>query len=215
MNLLARHRKYRKNHISNFKGLDLIIHSDVFDPSLTNVSDILADEIMINQGDIVLDMFTGSGALGFLAAKKASCVIGVDLSKQAITCAKENAIRLGLENKTEFRLGYLWSAISEFERFNTIIANPPLLPVYPEDTLEMAIADSPDMTLTIDFLGGCASHLKRNGRVFMTFSNACSVFVGDPEEFIKKIAINCGFEIKIKATKEVGYEKYRVLEFRN
>lgn len=44
------------------------------------------------------DLFCGTGTIALLASKKAHQVVGVELSKEAILDAKENAKRNGIEN---------------------------------------------------------------------------------------------------------------------
>ncbi len=211
--LLNKHKAHKNPYIQEFKGLKLVIHPGVFNPAYTKVSGFLADNILVPPNSVVLDMFCGSGALSFLAAKKANKVIGVDISPLAVKCATQNSNKLGLANKTEFRLGDLWNGVKNSEKFDLIIANPPLLPAIPENWLEMAVADSPKMVLTKTFIQGCPSRLKENGKVFMSFSDACSMYLGNSLEFIKDIAENVSLKMDVKSKWDVGYETYRILEF--
>lgn len=212
--LLDKHRVHKNPYVQQFRDLDLTIYPDVFNPAYTKVSEFLADNILVLPNSVVLNMFCGCGALSFLAAKTAKKVIGVDISPIAIECAILNSQELGLVNKTEFRLADLWDGAKTSEKFDLIIANPPLLPAIPENLLEMAVADSPKMSLTKKFIEGCFSRLKDNGRVFMSFSNACHVSFKDPLGFIKDIAEKASLEISIKSSWDVRYETYRILEFK-
>lgn len=211
--LLDKYRVHKNPYVQEFKGLNLMIYPDVFNPAYTKVSGFLADNIIIPPNSVVLDMFCGSGALSFLAAKIAKKVIGVDISPIAIECAIQNSKKLRLVNRTEFRLADLWNGVKISEKFDLIIANPPLLPAIPENLLEMAVADSPKMILTKKFIEGCFGRLKDNARVFMSFSNACHVSFKDPLEFIKDVAGKASLEMSIKSCWDVGYETYRILEF--
>lgn len=213
--LLQKHKQHDGPYLTEFKGKSFVIYPDVFNPSYTKVSGFLADEMEIGNGTRVLDMFSGSGAMGLLAASYASYVVGVDVSESAVTCARENASRLNLSDKTEFRHGRLWEVVDDNEKFDIMVANPPLLPVLPESVLEMAIADSPEMKLSVGFLAGCRKHLEPSGVVFMTFSNACKAYVGDPLSFIGHVAKDSGLEMEVKAEKDVGYEVYRILRFKS
>lgn len=212
--LLDKHRVHKNPYVQQFRDLDLIIYPDVFNPAYTKVSGFLADNMIILPDSIVLDMFCGSGVLSFLGAKTAKKVIGVDISPVAIDCAIQNSKDLGLANKTEFRLADLWDGVKTSEKFDLIIANPPLLPAMPENLLEMAVADSPKMSLTKKFIKGCFSRLKDNGRVFMSFSDACHVSFKDPLGFIKDISEKASLEMSIKSSWDVGYETYRILEYK-
>lgn len=211
--LIQRHKNYSVPYECKFRGLNLVVYPNVFDPSLTKVSGLLADTIDAAEGDRVLDMFTGSGVLGLIAAQRASHVIGVDISQIAVACARNNAIRLNLCEKTEFRQGDLWEPIQSNEVFDLIIANPPLLPAIPENLLEKAIADSPSMDITTSFLKGCTRHLTKLGSVLMTISDACKISVGDPLQFVEEVAHGNGLKMSIEVERDVIYEKYRVLRF--
>lgn len=158
-------------------------------------------------------MFSGIGALAFIASHNASRVVGVEISPLAVQYARMNAQRLGLDGKVSFIQGSLWNTIHPDEKFDVIFANPPLLPVEPESLLEMAIADSPEMRLTQEFIKGIPNHLTPVGRVFMAFSDACKVYVGDPLKFVKSLAEAANLNMSVKTEWDVGYEVYRVLKF--
>jgi methylase of polypeptide subunit release factors len=214
LSLLSRHHEHHEPYITEFHGLSFIIYPDVFNPSFTKVSGFFVSEMEIHEGDDVLDMFSGSGAIGILAAmQNASRVIGVDISNIAVRCANENSARFNFSDRVTFREGNLWQAVKNDEKFDVILANPPLLPVTPETVLEMAIADSPEMSATVTFLNGCQEHLRDGGRVYMSFSNACQAYVGDPVVFINQVSRDAGLTMNIKATWDVGYEIYRILTF--
>lgn len=212
--LLSRHLEHTEPYPVNFKGLDLVIHPDVFNPAFTKVSGFLIDNIDIVSGSKVLDMFTGSGSVAIFAAKNGACsVTGVDISAPAIVCAKENATRNQVADTVSFIRENLWRAVPETEKFDVITANPPLLPVLPESLLEMAIADSPEMKLTVAFLEGCRTHMNQGAKACMTFSNACKVLIPNPIAFIEEIAKKNGLVMNIIAEWDVGYEIYRVFQF--
>jgi SAM-dependent methyltransferase len=84
----------------------IAVDPGVFAP--THTSRTLADALEITPDDIVVDVGCGSGVLSFVAARLgAKQVIGCDLSEQAVETARENAVRLGLADRTEFRVGNL------------------------------------------------------------------------------------------------------------
>jgi methylase of polypeptide subunit release factors len=84
----------------------------VFSPTAT--SRTLADALEITTGDTVIDVGCGSGVLAFVAAKLgAAKIYGVDLSHRAVEAARENARRLGLEQRCEFRQGDLLDPVQD------------------------------------------------------------------------------------------------------
>lgn len=212
--LLERHRNRISPYVQEFRGLDLTILTDVFNPAFTKVSGFLADNLLIPSDSLVLDMFCGSGALSFLAARNAKLVKGVDISPQSIKCANLNANKLSLTEKTRFETANLWDGVHKDDRFDVIIANPPLLPAEPENWLEMAVADSPTMATTTSFIRGCGTHLTDTGYVLMSFSNACKTYFDSPLDFVSDIAASAGLQMSIKNEWDVGYEIYRILEFK-
>lgn len=88
------------------------VNPGVFNPTTT--SRTLADALEINEGDTVIDVGCGSGVLSFVAARLgAARVIGCDLSEEAIVAARKNAKALGLEDRTEFRVGSLFDPVRD------------------------------------------------------------------------------------------------------
>jgi SAM-dependent methyltransferase len=70
----------------------------------------LAGELRLTPGSTLLDLACGRGAYGLLIAQKAgTLLIGVDFSAQALTEAREQAARMGV-NDASFRLGELTAA---------------------------------------------------------------------------------------------------------
>ncbi|MBP9715527.1 MAG: methyltransferase [Candidatus Pacebacteria bacterium] len=211
--LLDRHMVHKTPYCIRFMDTEFIIYPDVFNPTYTKVSSLLARNIKILPDQVVLEMFCGSGAVGLSAMKNAQKLVGVDISPQAVICSVENAKRLGYSYKTEFRLGSLWDTVNPNEKFDVILANPPLLPAIPETLLEMAVADSPEMNLTRNFITGLPAHLSNNGYALMAFSNACSVYVGDPIKFVEDLSNQVGIVSKVDDELDVGYEVYRIIKF--
>jgi release factor glutamine methyltransferase len=83
---------------------------DVFAP--THVSKVLAETLDIRPGETVIDVGSGSGVLSFVAARLgARRVFGCDISEEAVRVARDNARRLGLAGRTEFRSGDLFAPV--------------------------------------------------------------------------------------------------------
>ena len=67
----------------------------------------LAEGLRLRRGSALLDLACGRGAYGLLVAKRAgTSLIGVDFSTQALTEAREQAVRMGV-SKASFRTGEL------------------------------------------------------------------------------------------------------------
>lgn len=77
----------------------------------------------------ILDLCTGSGCilLSLLHELRNAGGLGTDLSEEALEAARENAVRLGLQERAAFRQGDLWEPVGD-ERFDLIVSNPPYVP---------------------------------------------------------------------------------------
>jgi len=133
----------------------------------------------VNKDARVLDMRTGCGILALLAAKKASKVVAVDISPQAVHCARMNA-ELSRSGRTiDVRLGNLFEAIRDSERFDLILFNAPYLPTENDeakDWLEKAWSGGRNGRNVIDqFIDNASNHLARNGRILMVQSTLSNV----------------------------------------
>ncbi len=62
----------------------------------------LVDE-HLDSGIKLLDIGCGAGTLGFYAASKGCCVVGVDVSSKVISTCKKSAAGLGLSDKVRFK----------------------------------------------------------------------------------------------------------------
>ena len=75
----------------------------------------------------ILDLGTGSGALLLAALDewRQATGVGVDQSETALAVARDNAERLGLASRADFRQGNWGQGIAE--RFDLILINPPYI----------------------------------------------------------------------------------------
>lgn len=82
----------------------------------------------ITKNDLVLDLYCGVGTITLAMAKAAGKVIGVEVVEQAVTDARENAVRNGIEN-AEFFCGDAGKAALELEargiRADVAVVDPP------------------------------------------------------------------------------------------
>ena len=76
----------------------------------------------------ILDAFCYQGLFGLHAARRASRVLGIDSSQEAVDQARENAKRNGLSNSEFSRenvFDFLTAALEDKRRFDGIILDPP------------------------------------------------------------------------------------------
>lgn len=87
----------------------------------------------------VLDLFSGSGALGFEALSRgALSVTFVESQREAIQCLRLNAAELGVESQIQIFQQDVWSWLktSTFSPFDLIFADPPYSKGFEERLLQ-------------------------------------------------------------------------------
>src|SRR2546429_1046848 len=87
----------------------IVLAPGVFAPTRTSME--VAEGIVVNPGDTVIDVGSGSGVLSFVAARLgAARVFGTDVNPKAIEMARRNAVLLGLAT-VDFREGSLFEPL--------------------------------------------------------------------------------------------------------
>ncbi len=107
------------------------VNQDVLTPRPD--TEILVEEaihlLKDNHKRIILDLGTGSGCilLSILKEYPEACGIGVDISEKALKVAKENAQRLGVEDRCTFQ-NCSWQQLEiAKESIDMIVTNPPYI----------------------------------------------------------------------------------------
>ena len=72
----------------------------------------------------VLDMGTGSGIAAIAAARRGARVVAVDISTEAVRCARINVLLNRVDDRVEIRCGDLFEPV-QGERFDLVLFNPP------------------------------------------------------------------------------------------
>ena len=117
----------------------------------------------------VLDMGTGSGIQAIAAAKnkKVKSILAVDINKEAVMEALQNAMNKGIP------LSVLQSDLfgNIDEKFDTIIFNPPYLPSDPKLKDLTLDGGKEGYELIQKFLKQAKKHLEKNGIILLLFSS--------------------------------------------
>jgi len=188
---------------------DCVFHVDenVYEPAEDTF--LLAENLDVKKGEHVLDMGTGCGIIGVLAAKKGGRVVATDINPYALKCAEKNVKLNGIHRKIEFRLGNLFEPIKPDEKFSLIAFNAPYLPSEPteEQTLiEKAWSGGQNGREVIDaFISKVSSFLAENGRVLLVQSSLSNI-----DETLQKFA-QMRLEAEVIAKREVGFFESIVL----
>lgn len=117
-------------------------------PETEQLVELLASEIRGQRTAIrLVDVGTGSGVIALSLAKHfpEARVLATDISDDALALAKENAARLGLSDRVEFRKADLLENLPE--RFDLIVANLPYVSMQDRQSLAREVLHDPEVAL--------------------------------------------------------------------
>ena len=132
-----------------FMGLLFYVDSNVLIPQPD--TEILVEEVLdILKKDLnkksVLDLCTGSGAIGISIAKYSDSIVTMsDISEGALEIARKNAATNGVIDKCNFILSDMFKNINE--KFDIIVSNPPYIKTKVINTLDIEVLNEPILAL--------------------------------------------------------------------
>lgn len=145
-------------------------HYGVFAPLRREYIDLISSAPLPETGEaefVAFDVGTGTGVLAAILARRGvGQVVATDLDPRALSCARENLERLGLEDQVQVTQTDLFPE----GRASLIVCNPPWLPARPSGPIERAIYDE-DGRMLLGFLEGLAAHLVPDGEGWLILSD--------------------------------------------
>jgi release factor glutamine methyltransferase len=126
----------------------------------------------------LVDVCTGSGCVGVALAfeRRRASVLATDISEAALTVARRNARRLGVDERVRFmRSDVLANVRGEFD---LIVANPPYVRSVDRDGLQPEVREEPELALYsgrdgLDAIGRLVEeapgHLREGGHLVFEF----------------------------------------------
>ncbi|MBI4573105.1 MAG: methyltransferase [candidate division NC10 bacterium] len=134
---------------------------------------LLARHLPLRAGDVVLDLGSGAGLIGILAARRGHRVVATDVVAACTECTWANALLNGVADRLEVRTGDLFAPVLA-EAFDLIATNPPQMPTPPDrewdDAQSRADDGGPDGWAALDrIIHEVPRHLKPEGRLVFTF----------------------------------------------
>ena len=160
-----------------FGGCVFEVCENVYEPA--EDSFLFAENLRIAKGERVLDMGTGCGILGIVAAQTAGEVFAVDVNPYAVPCASKNAFLNCVRKKMVLLRADLFTAFGDTTGFDVILFNAPYLPAEESEAdswLGRAWAGGETGRQVIDrFLSQSPRHLKQKGRILLMQSTLADV----------------------------------------
>jgi release factor glutamine methyltransferase len=168
----------RDSRQTRVNGLSLRVEPQVFDPGRHFSSKILARNL--RQLELancrLLDMGTGSGIIGIIAAQKGANVTAVDINPAASQVATANAQTLQVTDKMRVCCGDLFAPIQDATPFDWIVFNPPFFPRSTTRSLEAAYNAGDDYATITRFLQQAKNFLAPSGRILLILSSDMNLF---------------------------------------
>jgi release factor glutamine methyltransferase len=185
-----------------FNDCTFYVSQKVYEPAEDTF--LLAENLVVDKNDVVLDVGTGCGILGILAAKKVKKVVAVDINHHAVSCAQTNAMQNGVLAKMDIRQGNLFESIRKSEKFDMIIFNAPYLPTSESEKkswIGKAWAGGQSGRDIIEpFVSEVSKYLKKKGRIFLVQSS-----LSDIDRTIRRFK-ESGLDATIIAEKKFPFE---------
>ncbi|MCJ7634509.1 16S rRNA (adenine(1518)-N(6)/adenine(1519)-N(6))-dimethyltransferase RsmA [Candidatus Bathyarchaeota archaeon] len=193
-----------------YEDLVFYVFPDVYVPS--DDTFLLAQNIVVHPEEKVLDIGTGCGVIGILAATKGGQVTAVDINPFAIQCSRLNARLNGVSERFSAKSSDLFQDLNG-EEFDLIVFNPPYLPQEKYEAsggwLEKAWQGGPSGLEVIErFMKEVRNHIHHGGEIVMVLSS-----LSCPEKAIAVLK-SLGFSVEVLANEKLDFEELIVLKAR-
>src|SRR6266498_5459829 len=168
----------------------ILLAPSVFAPTYTSRE--VAEGLVVNEGETVIDVGCGSGVLSFVAAHLgARRVYGTDTNKEAVAIARRNAERLGLQRAVDLRAGSLFEPLHGIQA-DVVIGDVSGVPddiAAASDWFPGGFSGGPTgAEVPVAMLEGAREHLAPGGRLYLPTGSiqdegavlraACRIFGG-------------------------------------
>jgi release factor glutamine methyltransferase len=198
----------KKNADTVVAGLKLRTDMEVFHPKYFFSSKILgrylAAKILPNER--VLDMGTGSGVIGIMAAKRGAQVLAVDINPAAVALANENARLHNLTDRWRCIKSDLFSRLDPTAKFDWIAFNPPYFP-HPALKPQQAAWYAGENYETIErFLLQAKNFLKTSGKIVMVLSSDM------PRALLHDKFQRCGYRLAAQDSEPHLFEIFHLVQ---
>ncbi len=170
LGLIGAHEWRKKGMEISVLGGRIHPHYGVFAPVRSEYVGLVAAAPLpaaLSKNSLAFDIGTGTGVLAAVLARRGVAhVVATDQDERALSCARENLLRLGCGGQVEVLQADLFPP----GRAPLVVCNPPWVPARPSSPLEHAVYD-PDSRMLRGFLGGLAEHLEPGGEGWLILSD--------------------------------------------
>lgn len=134
-----------------FHGREFVVNRNVLvpRPETEHLVDDAIEHVQAIANPFVLDVGAGSGAIACTIAAEVSHarVDAIDISRDALNVARENAVCLGVSSRVVFYEGDLVAPLPRDRRYDAIVANLPYVPTAEIDPAPAAVSFEPRLAL--------------------------------------------------------------------
>lgn len=210
--VLEESKKEKAPYSVEVLGKKFIVYPDVFSPKYFHDTEIFASHVPITPGQSFLEIGPGTGVISITAANKgAQRVVGIDINPRAVVNTHANILAHHLEDQVSVRRGDVYSALTEYEKFDTIFWNVPFGLVLDNELsdLEKSIY-SPGYESIERFIKEAKRHLNPFGKLLIGFSSTLGRL-----ELVQKFCDEAGLALKLlykEESEEVHPVKFELFE---
>jgi len=201
---------------SEFYGREFFVNQKVLipRPETELLIEIALDTLKDKEGLYIIDVGSGCGCIGITLGAELvnSMILSLDISKDALSIAKQNAEFYKLDNIQFLELDFLKSEINQ--EADLIISNPPYISKKDFKNLMIDVKDyEPKVSLT-DFDDGLVFYkrfaeilpkiLKKNGLAIIELSN------GNHPDIVLELFTKCGYK-NIQTRNDLNGDKRAII----
>ena len=197
--LLRAYIKFSSGKEVNYRGKRIYLNS-VFNPKGTYSTDLLVEYLNKRKFRELVEVGSGSGALIISVAEKINYGIATDIVLKAAYCSKQNITSAEYNHKIDVVVADTLSCFRAFS-LETVVFNPPYLPLDPADDIDLAICCGEKLELYRRFMKELAEKLKLNGKAFITCSSLTNL------SKVLNIAKSYGFRYSVERVKRTVFDK--------
>jgi release factor glutamine methyltransferase len=198
--LQARERKaMQRTRKWEWGGLNITIEPGVFHPGLFQSTlaliEVMGRETLAEKK--FLEVGCGSGLISVWAAKQGASVTAIDISLNAVSCARQNAIN----NQVVITVleSDLFTEINKNENWDLLAVNPPYYPAAPKAEWEHAWFCGPELEYFQRFFAGLPLVTHSDSKIFMVLSEDCDL------AGIQKMGLLAGYKfLRVHEVKKAG-----------